>query len=132
MTHACSDNSRHKRQGRSAVSNGTRMFDGVDGRSPGARRFRDLVAAYCTDLGRAYEALSEAERNTVRQAATCQLQSEALQGALARGERVDTDQLVRLANLSVRLLRSLGLGGPAQNDNDEPDLDAFLAKRGAV
>ncbi|MGV8954685.1 MAG: hypothetical protein ACOH2M_26545 [Cypionkella sp.] len=126
------DKSRRKRQGRSAVSNGTRMFDGVDGRSPAARRFRDLVAAYCTDLGRAYEVLSEAERNTIRQAATCQLQSETLQAALVRGEKVETDQLVRLARLSMNLLRTLGLGGPANNDNDEPDLDAFLAGRGAA
>jgi hypothetical protein len=122
-----------KAKQRAAISNGSRLLDGVDGRSLTARRFKDLIAAYCTDLGRPYAAMTEPERNTVRQAAAAQLQSETLQAALVRGEAVDTDQLVRLSNLTVRLLRSLGLCGPGPtNDNEQPDLDTFLATRGAA
>ncbi len=125
------DISMNKRFGRSALSNGSRMLDGVDGRSPGARRFRDLVNSYCQGAGKSYDAMTEAERNVVRQAATVQLQSEALQSAIARGEHVDTEQLVRLSNLSVRLLTRLGLVSPA-NDDDAGDLASYLANRGAA
>ena len=121
--------SMNKRFGRSAVSNGSRMLDGVDGRSPGARRFRDLVNSYCEGVGKGYDAMTEVERNTVRQAATAQLQSEALQSAIARGERVDTEQLVRLSNLSVRLLTKLGLV-KSGNEDDGGDLATYLASRG--
>ena len=39
-------------KGKSAISNGTRLFiDGLDGRSALARRYRDLVAEFVSDLG---------------------------------------------------------------------------------
>ena len=118
-----------KSKGRSAISNGTRLIEGVDGRSPAARRFRDLVEAYCQALGQPFDRLGEATRNTVRQAVSAQLHSEQMQSAIVRGEPVDSDQMVRVSNLSVRLLRSLGLG-PAAPAEEEPDLAGYLASRG--
>src|SRR5690349_6306455 len=50
---------------RSAVTNGTRLLEGVDQRSPAARRFRDLVTAYCDELNSTLESLSESQRSTV-------------------------------------------------------------------
>jgi hypothetical protein len=124
-----STTSKHKRQGRSAVSNGTKLLNGVDGRSPTARRFRDLVDAYSQALGQPFDQHGEATRNTIRQAVSAQLHSEQMQSAIVRGEAVDGDQLVRVSNLSVRLLRSLGLG-PSTQVADEPDLADYLAGRG--
>ena len=86
---------------RSAVSNRSRMLEGVDGRSAGARRFRDLVNAYEGELG---GVLSEAERSLVRQAVGLQLQAERMQGAIVRGEDVDSDALIRVSSTSKRLL----------------------------
>ncbi|MHC2367439.1 putative SAM-dependent methyltransferase [Bradyrhizobium diazoefficiens] len=57
---------------RSRVTNGTQLLIGVDGRSPAARRFRDLIRAYEQD----YHITSEADRNLARQAATLALKSE--------------------------------------------------------
>lgn len=125
------DVSLHKRQGRSAVSNGTRLLDGVDGRSPAARRFRDLVEAYCRDLGTAFAELSEGQRTMVRQAAGVSLQCEQMQSAIVRGDKVDDAQLVRMSNLLARLLKALGVG-PAAATEDEPDLSDYLAKRREV
>src|ERR1700742_1855742 len=78
---------------RSRVTNGTRLLVGVDGRSPTARRFRDLVHAYEAE----FESITEVDRNLIRQAALLALKSEQLQAAVVRGEPVDTDTLTNLA-----------------------------------
>jgi hypothetical protein len=51
---------------RSAVSNGTRLLAGIDGRSSQARRFRDLIAELATELD---DAPSTAQLGAIRQAA---------------------------------------------------------------
>ena len=57
-------------KGKSAISNGTRLFiDGLDGRSALARRYRDLVAEFVSDLGGA-DVISAAQRAIVRRAAS--------------------------------------------------------------
>jgi hypothetical protein len=94
------------RQNRAAVSNRSTILAGVDGRTPEARRFRDLVLAYSEDLG-GFEALSEDAAALVKQAATVTMQTEAMQGAATRGEAVDAEQLVRLSNVLARLLKAL-------------------------
>jgi hypothetical protein len=77
---------------RSKVSNGTRLLQNVDGRSSSARRFRDLVRAYETEVG---GILSEVERGLIRQAAALTFKAEELQSDLVNGEPVDGDQLIR-------------------------------------
>jgi hypothetical protein len=93
---------------RSRVSNGSKMVAGVDGRSVEARRYRDLTMSLADDLGGA-ATLTEAQRALVRQAAAMIVQSENLQGEVLRGEVVDSEQLVRLANAATRILTRLGL-----------------------
>jgi hypothetical protein len=83
------------------VSNGTRMLAHVDMRSAAGRRFRHLVDAYSAELG---TELSEAELSLVRQACALQLQAERMQGAIVRGEVVDSDALIRVSSTSKRLL----------------------------
>ena len=110
-------------QTRSAVSNGSRILEGVDGRSPGARRFKDLVAAFVSDLG-GDSHLNAAQRVTLRNAAAISLRLEQLQAAIARGESVDADELIRLASTSHRLLRGL----PKQ-ERSNPALVDYLASK---
>jgi hypothetical protein len=91
---------------RSKVSNGTQLLPGIDGRSPDARRFRDLVASFAADLG-GMGALSEAEMAIVRAAAAMTAQSERTQAAIVNGSDVDAEQLTRLMNSQQRALRAL-------------------------
>ena len=42
---------RNSTTNRSAVTNGSKLLVGIDGRSPTARRFRDLVEAYSAEIG---------------------------------------------------------------------------------
>jgi hypothetical protein len=111
---------------RSRVTNG-KPFDGVDGRSANARRFRDLIDAFSRDLG-GMSQLSEADRSLVRQAATLTVRSEQLQAAIVRGEPVDPDELIRLTNTARRTL-----AGIRRKEQPKPlGLGDYLAQRGAV
>jgi ribosomal protein L12E/L44/L45/RPP1/RPP2 len=89
---------------RSAVSNGSRLHQTGDARSAGARRFRDLVAAFSADLG---SNLSESDLAMVRTAAALTLKSEQIQADLAAGEDVDSDALIRLAGTTRRSLAAI-------------------------
>jgi hypothetical protein len=89
---------------RSAVSNRSKTHQNVDERSAGARRFRDLIAAYSADLG---DNLSESDMAMVRTAAALTLKSEQMQAALAAGENVDSDALIRLAGTTRRSLQAI-------------------------
>lgn len=89
---------------RSAVSNGSALLAGVDGRSALARRFRDLCESLAADLG---GALSQADQLTIRSAAALAVHAEELQARIIRGELVDADDVIRSANASARLLASL-------------------------
>lgn len=107
----------------SAVSNGTRMLDGVDGRSSSARRFRDLMLSFGGELG-GIENLTEGERSLVRQAATITIRAEQLQAAIVRGEAVNPDELIRLSNTARRTLASIAPRLPPK-----ATLTEYLTKR---
>jgi len=105
------------------------MLEGVDGRSAGARRFRDLVNAYEAELG---GVLSEAERSLVRQAVGLQLQAERMQGAIVRGEPVDSDALIRVSSTSKRLLAVIAAKAGKRKPTDKPNLKDYLAAKAAA
>lgn len=88
---------------RSRVTNGTQLLMGIDGRSPQARRFRDLVRAYEAE----FVVATELDRGLIRQAAMLALKSEQLQAALVRGEAVEADTLTKLAGQIRRVLADL-------------------------
>jgi len=98
---------------RSAISNGSRLLDDVDGRSAWARRLRDLVEDHTVQLGSDAN-VTEAERRLIRRAAMLTLQSETMErrwATEADGE-ASTKQLEvyqRTSNSLRRLLESLGL-----------------------
>jgi hypothetical protein len=92
------------KRSRSAITNRSRVHSRVDARSAGARRFRDLVAAFSADLG---DDLSEADMAMVRTAAALTLKAELLQADLAAGIPVDAETLIKLAGTSRRALASI-------------------------
>ena len=98
-----------KPHARSRKTNGSAAFLGpVDGRSRPARRHRDLVRAFTDALG-GRESLTTGQRVKVEQAAGLAVRAELLQAATARGEDVDNEDLVRVANTLRRELSDLGL-----------------------
>lgn len=100
-----------KKQARSAVSNGKRLFADatIDRRGIWARRFRDLVLAYADDLG-GLDRLSAVQLGLVRRAASLSVAGEKLEAKLATGEVVDWDALSRLSSNFHRISETLGIG----------------------
>ena len=90
---------------RAAVTNGSKLHANVDHRSASARRYRDIVAAFTSEIG---TDLTEAERGLIRQAATLSLRAEQLAADLVSGKPVDDDLLIRLAGAARRLLDTIG------------------------
>ncbi len=100
-----------KPEARSAVSNGSRLLPGVDGRSTWVRRCRDLIELHTSDLG-GTEAISEAERSIIRRAAVLTTELEQLEMRFARAEGADgadLDLYQRTAGNLRRLLEAVGL-----------------------
>lgn len=88
---------------RSRLTNGSALhLSGVDGRSREARRWRDLYRQYMAETSGRHEQLC-------RTLASLVLQREVLDAALARGESVSIDDLLRLAGAISRTLARLGL-----------------------
>ena len=100
-----------KPEARSAVSNGSRLLPGVDGRSTWVRRCRDLIELHTSDLG-GTEAISEAERSIIRRASVLTTELERLERRFAlAGEAAerDLDLYQRCAGNLRRLLEAVGL-----------------------
>lgn len=104
MPHAHKPVARSSTTNRSAVTNGSKLLVGIDGRSPAARRFRDLIQLYESEIG---ADLTEVERGLVKQAAALTLQNEQLQAAIVNGKPVDADTLIRLSGEARRIVTSL-------------------------
>jgi hypothetical protein len=118
---------------RSAVTNGSKLLVGIDGRSPAARRFRDLVSLFESEIGGA-AVLTVADRALVKQAAALTLKAEGLQADLVNGLPVDTDQLIRLSSTARRLLTAIAAKASKRKaPTAGNDLQAYLAgKAGAA
>jgi hypothetical protein len=100
-----------KSKGRSRVTNGSRLLEGIDGRSTWVRRLRDLIALHLSDLG-GEDAVSEAERSIIRRVATLTVELERMEAGFAvAGEALpeQIDLYQRTANSLRRLLESIGL-----------------------
>ena len=108
---------------RSKVTNGTRLLEGIDGRSPSARRYRDLVESFTHDLG-GMDQLTESDRALVRQAASLTIRAQQLQTAIVNGEPVNPDELIRLTNTVRRTL-----AGSQRRERPAPTLGDYLARK---
>jgi len=94
------------RVSRSAVTNGSRISLFGDGRSAGARRYRDILASLASELG-GLDTLPESARQTVRRAAQTSVECELLEAAKAAGKGVDALTYATLCNSNHRALRML-------------------------
>jgi hypothetical protein len=116
---------------RSAISNDILKLPGVDGRSASGRRFRDLVIAFCGEVG-GVDSLTEPQRALVAQAATLTITVERLQARLIAGEAIDPEMIVRTANVQIRALQALGLKKAERNaEGGGGALHAYLAELAA-
>jgi hypothetical protein len=115
------------KRSRSAITNGSRAHQKGDERSAGARRFRDLVAAFSADLG---DDLSEADMAMVRTAAGLTLKSELMQADLAAGKDVDAELLIKIAGTSRRALAAISAKAADKKPATETLAD-YYARRAA-
>jgi hypothetical protein len=114
-----------KQYGKSAVTNGSEILPGLDGRSGAGRRYRDLVNIYLEQLGGAKQ-VHEPKLGVLRQLAQITVKAEQLGAAMAKGEKVNTAELCTLASTVLRLSMRLGFEHSAEPKND---MKSFLAKR---
>ena len=102
----------HGRNGKSIITNGTKLLPGIDGRSPWVRRCKDVIALHVGDLGGA-DNCSAAERSIIRRAATLTVELERLESKFAqaelRAEADDLDLYVRASGNLRRFLEAVGL-----------------------
>ncbi len=98
-----------KTNGRSAVSNGARLFaQKVDGRTLWARRYRDLFNDFLRDAGGA-EHLSQLKIELCRRAAALAAEAERMECDLAQGQKIDADLLARLSSHLRRIAETIGI-----------------------
>jgi hypothetical protein len=93
---------------RSAVTNGARLFVEGSGTSAWSRRYADLIAGHCSDMG-SRDMISEAQFSLIRRAAAIECELEVLEGRLSQGEPVDLDSYGRGASHLRRILETLGV-----------------------
>jgi hypothetical protein len=119
---------RHRKQGRSAVTNGKRTLIGVRGASKFGRRYRDLVDLYSAEVG---GVLTETETAMIKTAAALAIQGEMMQAAIINGEPVNSDDLIRLSSEVRRILDAIGEKA-GKRKPAVPKLAAYLASKQAA
>jgi len=112
---------------RSAMTNGSVVLPGVDGRSTWVRRLRDLIALHLADLG-GEDAVSAAERSIVRRAATLTVELERLEAKFATAGQAEAGELALYTTTSNTLKRLLEAVGLRRRSRDvTPDLHHYIA-----
>jgi hypothetical protein len=106
---------------RARASNHKDLLPGLDGRSSGARRFRDLLQAYAADMG-GITNLSEVKIGLLRRLAATSVLAEALEVKAANGEAVDVGTYCNLASTAVRIASRVGLERIARDVTSLTDL----------
>jgi len=92
---------------RSAIANGSRLLEGLDGRSAAARRYRDVQDDIARDLG-GFDRLTETQRHLIRSASGLVLLREALDVKVLNGENVSAAEYCRISNSLRRVLATIG------------------------
>jgi hypothetical protein len=67
-----------------------------------------LIESHASDLG-GLDMLSEAQKSLIRRAAALEIELEALEGKLSRGEAIDLDMFGRLSGHLRRVLETVGI-----------------------
>jgi hypothetical protein len=114
---------RHRvRSGKTAMTNGSKLLSGVDGRQLWARRCRELLHEHLSDMPDA----SAAERSIVRRAAVLSVELERMERTFAltsddkppSADAIDLYQ--RTANSLRRLLEAVGLQRGSRDVTPDP------------
>lgn len=93
---------------RSAVTNGRRLHVVAPGDTAWARRFADILAEIISDIG-GPDRLSEGQRQLARRAATIAIACERMEGEMAAGADINTEQYGALTDRLGRCFQRLGL-----------------------
>jgi hypothetical protein len=97
------------KNGRSKITNHRDLLPKItDGRHTQARRFRDLVRAYVSDMG-GDENCSEVKLGLARRLAAATVLSEEIEGKVVNGEAISIADFCQLASTTVRLATRLGI-----------------------
>jgi hypothetical protein len=116
---------------RSAVTNGKRLFVVRPGDTAWSRRFRDILASILCDLGGYENGLSEAQTQLARRATTLCIACERLEGVAASGVEIDIALYGEIVDRLGRCLQRLGLKRQARDVTPSwSDLAAEIAKEG--
>lgn len=99
---------RRRKHGRSRVSNGRDLLPGIDGRSPTARRYRDITAAILVDQG-GEDRCSESRKHLIRRFAAAAVLAERLEARLVSGADIDIQEHATLSSTLVRLAQRIGI-----------------------
>jgi hypothetical protein len=113
---------------KSGLTTGKILIQGVNNTSAWARRLRDLIGLYESDLGGTSEC-SEAERSIVRRAAALTVECERLETVMALSPTVDPDILDLYSRASNSMRRHLEATGIKRRPRDvtPPSVDSYLA-----
>ncbi len=96
--------------GASAVTNGSELLPGVDGRSPTARRYRDICAALAADRGGVQVLIHRSGRmQLIRRFAASACLAELIEAKIVSGEMIDLAEHALLSSTLVRLANHIGL-----------------------
>jgi hypothetical protein len=99
---------------RSRVTNHRDVLPDVDGRSPVARRYRDILAAIITDQG-GLDRMAEARLQLVRRFAACAVLCETQEARMANGEVLDISEYSTLTSTMVRVAQRIGINRTAKD-----------------
>jgi hypothetical protein len=114
-------------RGRSAVTNGSRLFVQRPGDTAWARRFRDVLYEILSDVAAPGE-LSEGQRQLARRCATLAISCEMMEGDAAAGAPINFEEYGKLTDRLGRALSRLGLRSIRRRPRDiTPSLSEYLA-----
>lgn len=109
---------------RSRVTNGRDVLPGIDGRSPIARRYRDIIAQVALDQGGA-ERMSEARVQLCRRFAGLAVLAEDAEARMVNGQAIDIVEYSQLTSTLTRVVARLGINRIARDVT--PSVSAYLS-----
>jgi hypothetical protein len=96
------------RRTRSRLTNHRGLLPDLDGRSAGARRFRDLVGQIVTDQG-GLDLMSESRIQLVKRFAAACVLAERMESRLANGDAIDIAEHALLCSTLARISIRIGI-----------------------
>jgi hypothetical protein len=117
---------------RAAVTNGSLLLPGADGRSAMARRWKDLVELLKKEVSPDGDELTTPQMILVKQAALVALRIEQLQADAVSGADISDDDIVRLSNALSRLFTALAKQWAGKPKSTPSIAEHFARKRASA